>query len=745
MNTIKLLKIEKEDKKVRYLFITEGEIGKSIRDECDFFVEYGFNIQNVPDSILVIPFLGNIMPIAWIYDAVVEILEVDRDFLESLEEVKRSYAFMYPKLKFEGKLHVKNIVSNNCNKLERKLLFFSGGVDATCSLIDLLHSEPILCTLWGSDIYLKDTDGWKVVKNAVLDTAKEFDLDAAFVKTSFRDILNYEVLNRKFAKPNNENWWHGFQHGIAILTHAAPIAFVYGIGEINIAATASAKSTEDYICASTPIIDNNVKFFGCRCVHQGFENSRNDKVRKICSYSKKNGKKINLRVCWETRTGHNCCLCEKCARTYMAIFAEGYDPNEFGFELTNDILQKVVDRINTHELNLPVIFWEDTIRKCSVNQNLLTTNVLAKYLVDSVSQYNGLKFHYYKTDINELEEKSVNAIILENKKDFSSATSSFESVGGNTGNLLFRESIIKNLGAQPMSFNEYKRVEKEYSKIPIITTDFIWINENSDFSWMCKRIEELKDTVFVPISVGVQASSLETDFKLPASAKNALAAIQEKAIIGVRGEYTADILSKNGIKNIEVIGCPSLFYSGTPELKIRKEDMPIKRVCANFRTFYGTLSISEKHFLTYCANRNYDFIEQTAYDFTEENAADIKYYNYVSKWIKNKKKIYFNVNQWKNEMAKQQFSMGLRFHGNVVALWNEIPALFFAIDSRTEELASYFNLPYIRMEDFDDSKPIEYYYELADYEAFNKKYSQVYKRYESFLKKNHLSISKIKE
>ena len=181
-----------------------------------------------------------------------------------------------------------------------------------------------------------------------------------------------------------------------------------------------------------------------------------------------------------------------------------------------------------------------------------------------------------------------------------------------------------------------------------------------------------------------------------------------------------------------------MYYAGTPSLQIERKNEPINSVSINFRTFYGLLSVKEKRFLTYCANRNYDFIEQTAYDFSEENASDINYFNYVSKWIMRKKKIFFNVDDWKDEVAKKQFSMGLRFHGNVVALWNKIPALFFAIDSRTEELASYFSLPYIRMEDFDDTKSIEYYYDLANYDNFNKKYSELYNRYEDFLKKNHI-------
>ena len=242
----------------------------------------------------------------------------------------------------------------------------------------------------------------------------------------------------------------------------------------------------------------------------------------------------------------------------------------------------------------------------------------------------------------------------------------------------------------------------------------------------------------MPISVGLQAKNFDSDFKLNHSVKNVLAAIQERAVMGVRGEYTAEVLNKHGIRNIEIIGCPSLYYEDNPNFKISKKTDTIRRVSVNFRTFYGLLSKEEKHFLTYCANRRYDFIEQTEYEFEPENAADIRYYHYVSKWINSKKKIFFDANEWKKFLMNFQFSMGLRFHGNVVALWNQIPSLFFVIDSRTEELARYFDLPFIKMQNFDDEKPIEYYYELADYETFNKTYRTKYLKYQEFLRKNNL-------
>lgn len=739
MEKIKLLNIEKNNNCVVYNFICDGTISRALYSNRKFFIEYGFDIMDIPNSILSVPFLANLIPIVWVYNAQIEIEEIDEDFLMCLDEVKRSYAEMYPKIDFKGKIIVNKIVSNNIsNKENKSLLFFSGGVDSVCSLIKLYKEFPLLCTLWGSDLFFQDGDGWINAVSQIKEIARKFDLEYTFIKTSFRNVINYDVLNTNYAKPNHENWWHGFQHGIAIIAHAAPIAYHFNIRRINLAASFSMKSVEDFTCSSTPIIDNNVKFCGCYCIHEGFENSRNDKIRKICRFSEMTHKKINLRVCWEQRNGYNCCVCEKCVRTYMAILSEGYHPKAFGFDVSDEIYYEVKEKIDSGKLRLPIIFWADTIKKLADNKDILNSNLLADYIVNKYSQYCKTPVRYIPTVIEKGINVDINAILLERCHDYSTIDSSFESVGLNSGNQVFREALLHNLALEKMSYEEYCMMSEIFKGIPIVVTDLIWINENSNFDYLYDRVQKFKDISFVPMSVGLQSNSFSLDFKLNNSVKKVLLSMQERAVIGVRGEYTAEVLNKHGIRNIEIIGCPSMYYEGTPDFKIIKDSKPIYRVSVNFRTFYGLLSKNEKHFLTYCANREYDFIEQTRYEFLPENAADTAYFNYISKWIKSKKKVFFDVNEWKKYLKNFQFSMGLRFHGNVISLWNRIPALFFAIDSRTEELIRYFNLPFIRLEDFDENKSIEYYYELAEYEEFNKTYREKYLKYQEFLRKNHI-------
>ena len=741
-NTIVLEKIQKEYNKVVYKYYVEGPWQNIFRTEREYFIEYDRDISFVPDSILAIPFLANILPCAWVYDARIQLEEIDEDFIECIDEVKKTYARMFPGIEFEGRISLKKIVKNENNgNGNRSLLFFSGGVDATYSLISTEREKPMLCTLWGSDIFFQDKDGWNNVCKQVINTAGDFGLPFTFVKTSFRHILNYEILNEQIGKPNHENWWHGFQHGIGIIAHAAPLVFLNGIIKVYIASSVSIGSAEDFVCASTPGIDNNIKFCGASVLHEGIENTRGDKIRKICRYAKKHGKSIKLRVCWETRTGDNCCECEKCARTLMNILSEGYSPDEFGFPMTGERYEKLLEKMESGKLWIPHMFWDDIIHGFSRRPDLMEKNPLVRYLVEKYPQYGkGYKKPLTRTRIL-LEPQTYSTIILRDKFDFSTMQASIASVGHNSGNQVFFEAMKKNLKLGVLTHEEYMNRQEELSSSKVVTTDLIWINEDSNFDYLYQQLMNMRFQTMIPISVGLQAGSYRPDFKLNESVMRVLSCIQERAIIGVRGEYTADILEKHGIKNYEIIGCPSMYYWANPDHKVIKKDITPKNVAVNFRTIYGVLNRDEKHFLTYAANRNYDFVEQTEFKLEPENVLDSAYFNYVSPWLTRKSRIFFSVREWSQFMRDKDFSFGARFHGNVVALWNDVPALFIRIDSRTEELLRYFNLPFIKMEEFDETRPIEYFYELADYDKFNKEYGKKYEKYLDFLRKNEITVS----
>ena len=314
-------------------------------------------------------------------------------------------------------------------------------------------------------------------------------------------------------------------------------------------------------------------------------------------------------------------------------------------------------------------------------------------------------------------------------------------MGDNTGNLAFWYSINRLFDVEriPRNYFEVGFSLKEYDCI--ITTDLIWVRQHDKYEYLEKLLDDVTCPI-IPISVGLQSDSFDMSFKISEEAIAVLNRIQERCVIGVRGEYTARILWNSGIRNIAGIGCPSMYMWNNPELKISGNVETPNNALFNYKTFYGFLSQREKHFLEYAASKNGMFVEQTELKLTKEIAADDAYYEYINNWLEKNTHMYFSIPEWLRETCLYDFSMGGRFHGNVIALWNNIKSLFVINDSRTREMTAHFHLPAIERECFDKEKDLKYYYDLADYSDFNALYKVRYQEFMDFINSNGLEISK---
>ena len=277
---------------------------------------------------------------------------------------------MYPQLDFEGKIRVKEVIKNDRSTVDKVATFFSGGVDAFSTLISHIDETPELFTLWGNDILYDNQSGWKNVEKHIEKTAEQFNLNFIYAKTNFRCFLREESLN-KLVKIVDDSWWHGFQHGIGLIGHAAPYVYINKINHIYIASTYTIKDKGKVTCASDPTIDNYVRFCDCKVTHDQYELSRQDKLENICSFAKREKQDIELRVCYQSHIGYNCCNCEKCYRTILGLLAEKVDPQKFGFTYSKDKLRNIVEDIK-REMIIPkscIPLWKDIQLKFLQNMN----------------------------------------------------------------------------------------------------------------------------------------------------------------------------------------------------------------------------------------------------------------------------------------------------------------------------------------------------------------------------------------
>ena len=347
---------------VEYKYVINGEWQDVFRESESFRIEYSIDVANVPVEILLIPLLTNVLPISWVCDAEIIVPVCDEDFYNSIPAIKHGYENMYPMLHFSGKMTAKALKRNTVKSERGSAMFFSGGVDAFCTLIRHREEKPTLITLWGADISFEDTAGWIVVKDHLVEVSKLFNVDYVTVKSGFRRFLKEDVLSQQ-VKKSNDGWWHGFQHGIGIIGHAAPVMYAFGKRIVYIASSFTAADKGKVTCASDPSIDNFVRFSGSTVIHDGYELNRLDKIKIITQFSHESGIKVPLRVCWESKGGSNCCHCEKCWRTILGIYATGTDPKEFGFNYpTLKKLGKEIQhnraKLGTHKESRYKLIWK---------------------------------------------------------------------------------------------------------------------------------------------------------------------------------------------------------------------------------------------------------------------------------------------------------------------------------------------------------------------------------------------------
>ena len=371
---IRLHQIHKDNCVIRFSYSSSENLKKFFTD-VDFVIEYPDMIEKVPDGVAVIPFVCSVLPIIWMTDSTLYLQELDEDFYNSIPCFKSGFEKMYPKSLFMGKISVERIINCRQENQSGAVLFFSGGLDATVTLLRHLDETPDLLALWGSDIRFNNSEGWLPVRKAIEDVGRSFDLNNGFIHTTFRDFDKEGALSSFFRKELTGGWWHDIKHGIGIIGHAAPYVWLKKAKTVYIASSNS-KKDKNVTCASHPSIDGFIKFCGASVVHDGFELGRQGKSRYLVDYCQKHPVvSIHLHVCWESSDGNNCCNCEKCFRTMMGFLVEGENPSKFGLPVNKFVLNRIYSTMALQYIWTPTKkeVWKRIQEAALINHKLLRT------------------------------------------------------------------------------------------------------------------------------------------------------------------------------------------------------------------------------------------------------------------------------------------------------------------------------------------------------------------------------------
>ena len=216
--------------------------------------------------------------------------------------------------------------------------------------------------------------------------------------------------------------------------------------------------------------------------------------------------------------------------------------------------------------------------------------------------------------------------------------------------------------------------------------------------------------------------------------------------IAVRGVFTAEACVRLGVKNVEVVGCQSMFWHRLPQFSKLCEAVadPLDRIAFNF-----TDARFEANLINQAIANGYDVIGQGnvaeedlkaqksdasalepvefSWDVGVALEQDLIDRGQYKQWIRDHFFQFREPEVWLNHMRRYSFSYGTRLHGNMAALIAGTRALWIVHDMRLKEVCDHFCLPSIELKEVRAGVNLESLYDRADYSRCNQIYPERYR------------------
>lgn len=334
--------------------------------------------------------------------------------------------------------------------------------------------------------------------------------------------------------------------------------------------------------------------------------------------------------------------------------------------------------------------------------------------------------------------------------------------GANLGNLVFSDSAYKMLNVPGTEItltgfqnknHSAEEINEQYDYLVLPFANAFRPAYQAQLDHWTRIIEKLTIPVMV-LSIGAQ-SSLDYDLEplrpLDESVRRFAAAVLDRApSIGVRGELTQRYLNHLGFKDVEVIGCPSLFRYGRA-LSVEK-GAPTLDVNAKIGMSVTGKTMND---LGRIVMDNYERYPNLTYIAQDIPDLDLMYWGDTSLeggkhrdmpddrshplFQENRVRLHVDPITWIREMSDHDFVFGTRIHGNIAALLGGTPAVVMCHDSRTLELSEYFDIPHRKMTEPTEAFDAARLYEEADYTALVKGHDQRFDRMMGYVEKHGLA------
>jgi hypothetical protein len=331
-------------------------------------------------------------------------------------------------------------------------------------------------------------------------------------------------------------------------------------------------------------------------------------------------------------------------------------------------------------------------------------------------------------------------------------------IWNNSGNLVFSQALHKLLATpgttvtswHPSSSAEaIARANEEQDVVVLPLANAFRLSFEGALKRLTRTIEKLTVPVVV-VGVGAQCGISYDSSRLapmePTVRRFMAAVLDRSASVGVRGECTADYLRSLGYRDVEVIGCPSMFHhlDRFPEIRRVERIERGSRLALNVSPYLPRMGPVVQHHL-----ERYPDLQYTVQDietlglllFRQPMAAtDPTIPTHVDHPLfrENRMRLFLDPRPWYDHLAERDFSFGSRIHGNIASLLAGTPAYVLAHDSRTLELVRHFEIPHRLLRDVDGSTDAAELYDEADYSALLSGHAERWRAFAGFLERNGL-------
>ncbi|MFF3498076.1 polysaccharide pyruvyl transferase family protein [Streptomyces sp. NPDC003247] len=336
-------------------------------------------------------------------------------------------------------------------------------------------------------------------------------------------------------------------------------------------------------------------------------------------------------------------------------------------------------------------------------------------------------------------------------------------IATNSGNLIFSDATHKILttpdsevfsNGMRTDIGAAGRINDEYDAFVVPLANAFRPSFEAALQRLTRLIGKLKIPVVV-VGVGAQTGVTYDPARLKAMEPTVRAfcsaVLNHSASIGVRGEFTEQYLNDMGFKDVEVIGCPSMFLWGDT-LTVEKRVPALNaqsRVAVNGS--HTAVRGGGLHKIIARAHGQYPNLRYIGQNLTDAKQLHWRDVNSPAGRItempthpdhpmyrEDKARVYIDPVTWIDDLRDFDYSFGSRIHGNIAALLAGTPATVLAFDSRTLELCRYFEIPHRLLNEVPADLDPAVLYEEADFGPLTGNHKERFDRFTAFLDKNGL-------